>query len=214
MSLPANPHPEPVLVGDQLAMDFLNSIEVLSNPDTECLRDGEGLIRWLMKAGVIESAHARVLQAMDAGDLDLGATEARRLREWFRGTLNRLIGRPDARPRLRDLAPLNELLARGNWQWQVVTGHSDERTRRDYLEVIHRVQWTNPDQLLQPLALAMAELLCNEDLSRIKHCGNHVCTLMFLDRTKANKRRWCSMAVCGNRAKNAAHRARVAAGED
>ncbi|MGO9268383.1 MAG: CGNR zinc finger domain-containing protein [Candidatus Binataceae bacterium] len=30
---------------------------------------------------------------------------------------------------------------------------------------------------------------------------------MFLDRTKAHARRWCSMAVCGNRAK-AAHRSR------
>jgi predicted RNA-binding Zn ribbon-like protein len=43
----------------------------------------------------------------------------------------------------------------------------------------------------------------------VKGCEGPVCTLLFLDRTRARARRWCSMAVCGNRAKQAAHRTRT-----
>src|SRR5438105_3293291 len=37
------------------------------------------------------------------------------------------------------------------------------------------------------------------------------CTLLFADHTRGHQRRWCSMAMCGNRAKQAAHRERVKA---
>jgi predicted RNA-binding Zn ribbon-like protein len=33
-------------------------------------------------------------------------------------------------------------------------------------------------------------------------------TLLFADHTRGHARRWCSMALCGNRAKQAAHRQR------
>jgi hypothetical protein len=46
------------------------------------------------------------------------------------------------------------------------------------------------------------------DFSRVKTCVGHGYTLMFIDRTRGNARRWCSVAVCGNRAKQAAHRER------
>ena len=55
---------------------------------------------------------------------------------------------------------------------------------------------------------AAADLACNADFRLIRACNGRACTLLFLDRTKAHGRRWCSMAVCGNRAKAAAHRAR------
>jgi hypothetical protein len=35
------------------------------------------------------------------------------------------------------------------------------------------------------------------------------CALLFVDRTGGRARRWCSMAVCGNRAKHAAQRERA-----
>lgn len=53
------------------------------------------------------------------------------------------------------------------------------------------------------------DLVCHADFRLIRACEGTACTLMFLDRTKAHARRWCSMAVCGNRAKAAAHRARA-----
>ncbi|MFJ6636443.1 CGNR zinc finger domain-containing protein [Streptomyces sp. NPDC091376] len=40
---------------------------------------------------------------------------------------------------------------------------------------------------------------------RLRPCGNPECRLFLLDRSKANKARWCSMAVCGNRMKARRH---------
>jgi predicted RNA-binding Zn ribbon-like protein len=61
---------------------------------------------------------------------------------------------------------------------------------------------------LRPIAEAAADLVCSVDFRLIRACEGSPCTLVFLDRTKAHSRRWCRMAVCGNRAKAAAHRAR------
>ena len=59
------------------------------------------------------------------------------------------------------------------------------------------------------VAKAMADLVCSEVFSDVKGCEGHGCTLFFLDKTRARARRWCSMAICGNRAKQAAHRKRA-----
>jgi predicted RNA-binding Zn ribbon-like protein len=43
---------------------------------------------------------------------------------------------------------------------------------------------------------------------RLRACGNPDCTLFFIDRSRPNSGRWCSMAVCGNRMKARRHYAR------
>ena len=45
-------------------------------------------------------------------------------------------------------------------------------------------------------------------LSYVKSCEGSSCTLLFMDRARGRARRWCSMAICGNRAKQIAHRNR------
>jgi predicted RNA-binding Zn ribbon-like protein len=70
-------------------------------------------------------------------------------------------------------------------------------------------RWRSPDSLLLPVAEALASFVCNEDLTDVKRCEGPACALMFVDRTPTRKRRWCSMEICGNRVKQAAHRSRV-----
>lgn len=60
--------------------------------------------------------------------------------------------------------------------------------------------------LLGPVAEAVAQLLAEGDFTLVKQCEHPDCVLWFYDRTKAHKRRWCSMAVCGNRYKAAQFR--------
>jgi predicted RNA-binding Zn ribbon-like protein len=57
------------------------------------------------------------------------------------------------------------------------------------------------DQLLWPVARDAAVFLTSADLSRLRTCGNARCRWVFHDGTRSGTRRWCSMAVCGNRAK-------------
>ena len=54
---------------------------------------------------------------------------------------------------------------------------------------------------LGPIALSAVKLFTEGDFSRIKRCDGHACGWLFLDATKNNRRRWCEMEVCGNRAK-------------
>ena len=45
--------------------------------------------------------------------------------------------------------------------------------------------------------------------ARIRVCASETCSARFYDRSPAGRRRWCSMALCGNEAKARRHRERA-----
>jgi len=55
------------------------------------------------------------------------------------------------------------------------------------------------------VARALALLIAGGPGAGVRRCANPACVLYFRDRSRARRRRWCSMAVCGNRMKVAAH---------
>ena len=63
-----------------------------------------------------------------------------------------------------------------------------------------------PRGALALIAADAAELLGTELRDRLRICPGPGCRGRFLDDSPAGRRRWCSMAVCGNRSKAAAHR--------
>ncbi|TIM06102.1 CGNR zinc finger domain-containing protein [Mesorhizobium sp.] len=61
------------------------------------------------------------------------------------------------------------------------------------------------------LAVSALSLLQADTVARLRICPN--CSWLFLDRSRNSSRRWCDMAVCGNRQKASRHyRRRTAAG--
>ena len=207
----ADPRPAPFFIADALALDFLNSIAKPADTPVEWLLSGEDLLSWLQAAGLVPP---EVLTSMRRtavpGELDAVAAQARALREWFRGFVHAHQGkrlRPEA---LKELAPLNRILERDQEYGQIVKRERgpDTDTPSGLVWRPGR-RWQNPDSLLLPIARSMAELVSNNDFSCVRACEGPTCTLLFLDRTHGRVRRWCSMAVCGNRAKQAAHRKRV-----
>ena len=108
------------------------------------------------------------------------------------------------------MAPLNELLARDKGYPQVeFVGRHTEAGRSLVLRQVRR--WESPEEFLEPIVEAAANLICNQDFRLIRSCEGSARCLLFLDRTKWHARRWCSMAVCGNRAKARRHSERLAA---
>ena len=196
--------PPAFFVADHLALDFLNSIASPRGVPVEWLRDGRDLVDWLEQANVIApDVAARFRQSNDQRALDCVAVSAREFRDWLRGFVARHMGKPLTSGAAKALGPLNELLA-GDTSYLVVEAAGGEQALR-----LRRVRrWEDPDELLRPIAEAAADLVCSVDFQLIRACEGSPCTLVFLDRTKAHIRRWCSMAVCGNRAKAAAHRAK------
>jgi predicted RNA-binding Zn ribbon-like protein len=111
---------------------------------------------------------------------------------------------------LAQLEPLNRVLERDHEFGQIVARpRNQDLTPPSGVEWQPQRLWRSPESLLLPVAKSMAELLCEEDFRYVKACEGSNCTLFFLDRTHSRARRWCSMAVCGNRAKQSAHRERA-----
>jgi predicted RNA-binding Zn ribbon-like protein len=198
--------PPAFFVGEHRALDFLNTTATPGGARVEWLADGKDLVDWLEQARSIEAAAAAKMRASGDGELDEVAQHARGFRDWLREFVTARLGKP-LRVTGAALAPLNDLLAGDNSFQRVETaGRDAENGHRFLLRRVYR--WENPADLLHPIAEATADLICNQDFRRIRSCEGSACTLLFLDRTKAHARRWCSMSACGNRAKAAAHRAR------
>jgi predicted RNA-binding Zn ribbon-like protein len=201
-------------VGEHLALDFLNTRATPSGVWTDWLSDGADLLAWLEQAGAIEPEVAVRFRKQPRARrvLDEVASRARDLRGWLRGFVERHAGRRLEADAVAELGPLNRLLARDDSYWQVEAGGDSKEGPASGQHVLRRQRvrrWRAPDELRQPTAEAIADLVCNADFRLIRACEGTACTLMFLDKTKSHARRWCSMAGCGNRAKAAAHRARA-----
>jgi predicted RNA-binding Zn ribbon-like protein len=195
-----------ILVADAAGLDFLNSVATPVDEAVDWLSDGEGLLSWLDQAGFVPPAVLDEMRAQSTpAERDALAEKARALREWFRGFVQKRKGRPLTARDLGDLAPLNELLARDDRHGEIVAGDEDGASA---LALRMNRRWKSLDSLLMPVAEAMAKLVCEQDFTHVKACEGPRCTLLFADHTRGHARRWCSMALCGNRAKVAAHRKR------
>ncbi|NTF44758.1 ABATE domain-containing protein [Rhizobium rhizogenes] len=197
-----------IFVGDTMGLDFLNSVATPIDEPIDWIDGGEGLLRWLEQAALVppETLKAMREQALP-GELDKVADQARSLREWFRNFVRERKGRPLTPEALDELEPLNRLLERDE-------GFNRVLAREDGggLDFQSRRKWRSPEALLLPIGEALGRFVCTEDFSDVKACEGHACTLLFVDHTRGHRRRWCSMAMCGNRAKQAAHRHRLKQG--
>jgi predicted RNA-binding Zn ribbon-like protein len=171
---------------------FLNT----SRPGIGCFVDeldtDEGVMIWLQNAGYMK--HAGVI-GHPSGELSL---KARQLRELIRELVTqRKMGIAV------EVNRLNEVLAHGSYQTELGFDAAGQ------IHLHRRYAAGSPEQILTPVAVAAADLLARADFRLIRKCEGDDCPLWFHDRTKAHKRRWCNMAVCGNREKAARFRDRL-----
>jgi predicted RNA-binding Zn ribbon-like protein len=196
-----------MFIADSLGLDFLNSIATPLDTPVDWLDSGDGLLKWLAQAklvpaDVLDEVKARAMP----GELDKVADQTRALREWFRAFVRKHMGRPLTARALYELEPLNRLLERD----EAFSRISRHRHGAGYgLELRMMRRWRSPESLLLPIGEALANFVCEEDFTNVKACEGHGCTLVFADHTRRRARKWCSMAICGNRAKQAAHRNRL-----
>jgi predicted RNA-binding Zn ribbon-like protein len=203
----ASKRPPAIFVADALSLDFLNSVATPADAEIDWIDDGDGLLAWLEQARLVPADTLEALRAQAMPDeFDNVAAQARSLREWFRGFVRRRKGQPLTSDCLDELAPLNRLLERDEGFGRVAARGDG---RGFALEFRTMRRWRSPEALLLPIGEALAKFVCEEDFSNVKACEGPACTLMFADHTRSHARRWCSMAICGNRVKQAAHRQRL-----
>ena len=191
--------PAPYLIAGHLAIDFVNSRATPGGVVIDWLRDTESMLGWMASLSIFPETALRELQRSVAPvELEEVAKEMRELRELVRGQLSQPAR---LRTHARIWRALNDVLARGS-AFDVLC--KDDRGPR----LATQERLLQPDQLLVPIAKAIARLIVEEDLDRLHACEGPGCSLWFLDLTKSGRRRFCSASACGNRAKVAAFRSR------
>ncbi|MFF0783609.1 CGNR zinc finger domain-containing protein [Streptomyces sp. NPDC003720] len=115
------------------------------------------------------------------------------LRESLRATLLAHAGHPPH----REVTPLGELLA-----------HAPLHVTVDPADGSAALAPADTGPLLSRVAAAVAEALVAGTWSRLKACAADTCHWAYYDRSPAGRGRWCSMQVCGARAKMRRYRAK------
>jgi predicted RNA-binding Zn ribbon-like protein len=188
-----------LFLGNQLALDFLNTYPVRNGEAVELLPDFDALLRWFQAAGLLNSREAASLRQQWRSSTEaqhvVGAM--RELRErlrkeilsWERGgTVHRTA-----------TGELNRLMAEHPMLTRLKASGGTSTTELWFDP--HR-----PEDLFAPVAHSAAMLFADIDRNRVRKCGQ--CVLHFYDTSKKGTRRWCSMQLCGNRLKVAAYAAR------
>jgi predicted RNA-binding Zn ribbon-like protein len=185
-------------VANSLCLDFVNTLRLRDGQMLDLLQDIEDLFAWCVAAQIIPPARAgTMLQELRARrEVQSILEQALALRTALVDMAQRLArGTSVAR---QTVGMVNALL--GQWQGQVEL----VRGKRRYEKRL-QLALTRPIHLLVPIAESAADLLSSADLRLVKKCQSSDCLIYFYDTTKNHSRSWCSMELCGNRAKAAAH---------
>ncbi|MBM4134500.1 MAG: hypothetical protein FJ245_12125 [Nitrospira sp.] len=190
-----------LFVGNATCLDFVNTELILKGRPVDLLENFGDLVSWLVEAQALDAAEAQkaVRRWGDRPEGNRVFQEGRAFRAVLRAMVERIVNGKPVQPPALDA--INKLLQNRVGYSQLIRGRDgfERRFHSGSAEAVH---------LLVPLAEFASDLLCHYDHALIKRCQNPACILYFYDTTKNHARRWCSMSLCGNRMKVAAHYSR------
>ncbi len=188
-----------LFLGNQLALDFLNTRPVQNTEAQELLPDFAALLGWFEAAGLLTSTGAAAMRKRwgESGRARRTLEAAVHLREKLRREV--LAWEAGAAVHDSTINELNRLMAEHPARTKV-------KAMGNTLSTELWFEMQEPEDLLGPLAYSAATLFAEVNRQRVRKCGQ--CVLHFQDTSKKGTRRWCSMQLCGNRRKVAAYAAR------
>ena len=193
------------LIAGRLSLDFANLI-----PHAHDLSWRE-FVEFLVDSRVVSEERGLRLESLARSEpaaVDAVLLKVLRLRECVRAVFSAIETRREF-PRTW-VAPINEIL-------RVTEGHDELMAQEGKWQLEFVARENGLEWLLAAIARSAAELVVEGLSAPVKRCANPECRLFFYDDSRTRQRRWCSMAVCGNRYKVAAflrrkHGRRQAAG--
>jgi predicted RNA-binding Zn ribbon-like protein len=166
-----------------VALEFLATLASRRGDPYERLGRPDDLGRWLEHAGL--AVGVRCDEAL--------LREARTLREAIYRSVE--AARSGRSPAAADL--------------EIVNAWAREPRLAPQVDARLALTWSGADPgraALARLASAAVELLAGPELARVRNCASTTCSLLYIDRSRPGRRRWCSMERCGNRAKTSRYR--------
>ena len=186
-----------------LCLDFANTLSWRrSAAPIERLGTYQDLGSWARQAGLVtrqQESRLRHEAAVHQRRSQQSLAMARSLRETIFAIVAALTER--RRPEDRQLRSLERWVRRALRQSRLTIRDRGYRWEAQHeTDPMSRVLWT--------IALSASELLASDDVRRVGQCSGRDCRWLWIDRTRNLSRKWCDMAVCGNRAKARRHYAR------
>ena len=180
-----------------LALDLINTGPRPSGPVRDTISSPDGLHAWLQAVGLVDAEG----MPRSPSENRILLTEAYRLRDHVTSLVeSRTTG---TRPPSLALFGVNRVLAASRLSSALIVDEDGGR-------FVDQERGTELLTVLAPVAKAAGELLVDAHPSRIRQCASPACRRWFVDTSRGGRRRWCSMATCGNRAKAESHRRRHA----
>lgn len=185
-----------LFVGNQLCLDFINTTIMSEGQQTSLILNFADLKRWLQDAGVAREIDIdRITGSWDAGNKEQFTQQALAFRDMLREMADQITAGQSVSDEV-----INTI---NHWLKQHSGYPVLGRTESGYQATVHYE--LGAGGLVAPIAEAAADLLVHGDLTMVRKCENPQCILYFYDISKNHARRWCSMGMCGNRMKVAAH---------
>jgi predicted RNA-binding Zn ribbon-like protein len=182
-----------VLLGGKLAVDFANAPSYPGTPDDDLT--WEEFVTFLEAAHIVSEergVHLLALSHTDPKAAFAVLSRAVRLRDALRGVFGVLVRNERVAVELSE--PINEVLRITEGHDELV--HDNGNWKLEFIAREGGLDW-----LLAAIARSGAEILVEGAKARIRRCANPGCELFFCDKSRTHRRRWCSMAICGNRQK-------------
>jgi predicted RNA-binding Zn ribbon-like protein len=187
-----------LFIGGRLCIDFANTIYAPGDSG-EVLSGFDDFVAFLEAGGAVDGAEARRLRTVARARPRRAATAFARalaLRDMLRELLAALAAGEPARRQWVEV--VNEILRSDLGYRQLVA-------REDGWSLATVASQDDALAALVPVARSAAELIQEGPGAPVRKCASPTCVLYFYDASPTGRRRWCSMAMCGNRTKVAAH---------
>jgi predicted RNA-binding Zn ribbon-like protein len=199
---PTLPFQQGHLASLQDGLDFINTRESFQGRELEELGGLRQALEWLCRHDLMhrdaqDTLHRRASPQSEAALMARIRRVRAALRELVEAAAERRV------PLHADLDEINRVL-RTHYVYELVPAH-------DGVSLEHRHQGDPVDGALARLAESVARELIQGHPERLKICQAPDCHYVFADTSRTRRRKWCTMASCGNRAKVARHRARLRA---
>jgi predicted RNA-binding Zn ribbon-like protein len=188
------------LVGGALCLDFSNTINSRRHPEHDYLLTYSDLVDWAGKVEILSGQQAKSLkqrESQNAKKAEKALEKGRAAREIMYRVFSAIAN--ESKPKEDDLNAITHLYedAVGNGQHVKVNDHYEIAWKAD--ETFDAFMWR--------IVASAEKLLLSEELSRVKECPH--CGWLFLDMSKNQSRRWCSMNTCGARDKMRRYHSRL-----
>ena len=189
-------------IAGEAALDFINTVTGRDVQPRDWLDSYARLLEWAGRAKLLPPKSLQALAASAGRNPESAArslAKAKKLREALfeiaSGIAERRAPSPESLEILRD-------------HWLAGAEAHDFGVERGQLAALLDPQADGLDLVSSIVAWRFVGQVLPQPPKRLKLCDGPNCSWLFLDTSKAGRRRWCDMADCGNAAKSRRHYAR------